>query len=93
MKHYRAIKVQFVPPTNEKSFGIKFFEDGRFAEDRRESKVVYFNSEISDVLKTAFAILKVSGFNPECYADQNDYYTILCDCWGENYKSVKQIKS
>jgi len=51
-----------------------------------------YDYSIGDICQQALNILESNGFNPVCRASEMDYYVILCNQWGENFKSVKDLK-
>ncbi len=90
--NYRMIKVCHVPATNTMESRIKIFETNRYNDTKTESKMFGYDYEIGDVQEQAFTILQRNGFNPVCRASEAGYYVILCNNWGEDFKSVKDLK-
>ena len=86
----RVIKAKFTFKNGANR--VKLFESARYNEDKTESKVFNYDSECDNVLDQAIAILERNEMNVVCRGSELDYYYILCDNWGENFKTVKQLK-
>ena len=92
LKNYRVIKATFVSPTNNRGARIKLFEPSRCNDMRTESKIFEYDHDFDNVLDQAIEILERNGMNPICKGSETDYYYILCDNWGEYFKSIKELK-
>lgn len=90
--NYRMIKVSFIAPTNHRGMRIKIYETNRYNDQKTESKVFGFNYEYNDVQEQAFEILTRNGFNVVCKGSEYGCFVFMCDCWGEGFKSVKDLK-
>lgn len=92
LKHYRQIKVKFLPVTEHKGARIKIWES-RFSNTQRTiSKTFSYDYEIDDVLDQAIHLLQRNGWKPVGRATEREYYTILCDAYGDNFPSITKLK-
>jgi len=88
--NYRIIKAKFVWQCQCNR--VKLFETQRYNEDKTESKVFSYDYGIDNVLDQAIAILERNGMNVICRGSELDYYYIICDNWGPEFKTVKELK-
>jgi len=90
--NYRLIKATFVPMTDKSGERVKLFESPRYSNDRAESKVFSYDADIDNVADQAVAILERNGMKIMCRCTETGYYGFLCDSWGEEFKSVRELK-
>lgn len=90
--NYRLIKATFVPMTNNSGERVKLFESPRYGNDKTESKIFNYDSDIDNVSDQALAILERNGMNVVCRCTETGYYGFLCDNWAEGFKSVRELK-
>lgn len=85
-KHYRAIKVKYLGPTNTEGSRIKFIDE-RF----NESKTIGYGLQ-GDTLDQAIEVLSNNGFNLVGHAEMENCYIIFCDNWGAECVKLKSLK-
>jgi len=89
--NYRQIKVSFLGPTNYRGSRIKIYESKRYNDDKTQTKIFSYDYKIGDVLEQATQILTNNGFNIICRASEFNYYILLCDNWGDDFKEIKNL--
>jgi len=90
--NYRVIKATFVGATNNRGSRVKLYETARYNDQKTESKIFSYDYEYDNVLDQAIAILERNDMKVVCRGSENDCYYILCDNWGPEFKSVKDLK-
>ncbi len=94
--NYRAIKVKFLFPTNNRGLRIKFWEEPR--SNTEEKKSIVFpvsNTDMSESDSLSYIgheILKRNNFDIICRHSDANTVTFLCDNWAEDFKEIKEIK-
>ena len=93
LPNYRCIKVKFISPANTLGARVKLYETNRASHQKvEESITLSYNHQIANVLEQAIKWLDENGFNPVCRAYDIESYYILCDNYGENYKTLNICK-
>lgn len=98
MKHYyellnfRVIKVKSLPATKNLGSRIKLFENRINSEGEKESKVFSYDYSIGNINEQAYHILRLNGMNPLIRGNEGEVGVFICDNYGANYKSLKQLK-
>ena len=90
--NYRVIKATFVSPTNTRGARVKLFESPRYGNDKIESKIFSYDYECDNVLSQAIAILDRNDMKVVCRGSENNHYYLMCDNWGQEFKSIKDLK-
>lgn len=86
----RVIKAKFVFQNGANR--VKLFESKRYNDDKTESKVFSYDPDIDNVLDQAIAVLERNDMKVICRGSEQDYYYILCDNWGPEFKKVTELK-
>lgn len=86
-KHYRAIKLKFMPATDYKCSRIKL-TDERF----EQSKTIGVNYKYDNILEQAIDYLIDKGFNVIGHGGMKYHYIVFCDNWGDKCIKLKEIK-
>ena len=93
LPNYRAIKCKFLGPTNHRGQRIKFYDNNAGPNGKKESRTLPLDNEPGEHLKEyAYRILKRNGFNILGRHSDPDSITFLCDNWGEEFISVKDME-
>ncbi len=90
--NYRMIKVSFVPPTNTRGARIKIYETNRYNDTKTESKIFSLDYNHTDIQVQAIEILQRNGFEIVCRGSEHNNYVLMCDSWGADFKSIKDLK-
>ena len=92
---FRAFKVKFLGPTNNRGARITITEPSatRF-EGIKSRKTFSYDYFTGDVLKQGMDTLYRMGFNLKGYAqtETGDAYMIMCDNWGEDWLDLNGSK-
>ena len=90
--NYRMIKVSYAGATDTRGSRVKIFETNRYNDTKTESKIFSYDYATGDIQQQALEILERNGFKVVCRASENNYYVLLCDNWGADFKSIKDLK-
>lgn len=85
-------KATFVSPTNYRGSRVKIFETTRSNDKKTESKVFSYDYQFSGVFDQAKNILERNGLKVICTGSELNYYVFMVDNWGEEFKTVKELK-
>jgi len=89
LPNYRCFKVKVLPPTNTLGTRIKIFESDQTNDKRYNDKIVLsYDYQIGNVVNQAVKFLTDKGFKPVCQTCDKYSYYLLCDNYGDNYKTL-----
>ena len=83
--NYRKFNISVLHPTNERGTRVKITEPKRYNNDKTQKVVLSYDYEIGDIGQQALNYLIKQGFKPIARCSENDFYTILCDNWAEDF--------
>jgi len=86
----RALTVKFLEPTNNLGSRIKITDN--YNADKKESVVFGYCYRTDNVLEQATDLLLSKGFDIVARSSMPDYYVLCIENWGENFKSIKELK-
>ena len=89
---FRAFKVKFLGPTNNRGARITITEPSATTfESIKSRKTFSYDYFTGDVMKQGINTLERMGFNVQGYAqtETGDAYMIMCDNWGEDWLDLK----
>jgi hypothetical protein len=87
VKNHRAIFVKFLGRTEKSPERIKFNDYYR----KGENKIVKYSYHFDSIQEQAYNQLKKSGFKIKSRGYTNKNFIFLCENWGEDYISIKEI--
>ena len=92
INNMRVVKVKFIYETEANGPRIKIFETNRYSDQKTQSKTFPYDPDIDETLQQAVNILERNGWDIVCRGSQIDYYVLMCDNWGENFKEIRDLK-
>ena len=89
LPNYRQFKITYLPPTNYRGSRIKITEPKRFVDGKTISVTLSYDFAIGDIEQQGLNYLIEKGFKPICRTSETDFYTILCNNWGNEFIELK----
>jgi hypothetical protein len=91
----RPFKVSYVSQTDKTCSRIRiedlYYDANRAKPEQLKVKFIPFDSDTyNNTLDVALEWFIKNGFNPTARANTPDYYLVMCDNWGEDFKILKK---
>ena len=81
MKHYRIIKIKFVPCTDKKPNRVAIH-----CPRHNQKRIIPFNHDFNNALDVGLHFLKKLGITPKAFSEQKEFYAVMIDNFSTKIK-------